>query len=623
MTTKAKWAWIGATVGTVAIGCGLWTWRGTKAADAGMLQQRSGVAAEAASTPSGAIKVPRLSYEWRQTAVARQQDQLAWDIELTGTLDLYDLAGPGSGDLVGRTHSTRTALRHGDKVQLESVLTHLRNHAETPFRYLRAASGTILAAGFPEVERDNERSHLRTTLAALQLNVARPESVEEPSSIGPCSVGYRTNEQGIIAKSSTRCDYASANGAAVPPKLATFRVEGTFTLGDSQQLTAGRYVEETTLGEGNARMTVQVTTELRKVEEDTAVNPFPEYKTWALFPLHGSHVTTPGKDGAASAVTASELEILGTRTYADLVSDLSKALQAKDLDGARLAIDRLRILFRAKPENMALARAEIQRGLPARMAEPIMGAMSMAGGKEAEAQLLKLVQDSNLDPDVRESSIAHLGSLEAPSDNVVSTLAALSADKAMGALRPQAVTSLGASLRRGAAEGGSPVQDQAFEQLVEMSKSATTTKEQVDSMLALGNTASESAVATISQALASADPMVRDSAVFALREIGGPEIDAKIVSVLAGDPEVGVRLAATRALAFRDLSSSSAEGILKAVQAEPAAVVREAVLGTVASGGALAPESNGYPIVEWIAQNDPDAGLRQKAATALGAPRQD
>jgi hypothetical protein len=578
----------------------------------------AGVGREPATASSvhepAALQVPHLTFRWRQTAVAKSQGNVAWDIEVAGSIELFELDAR-AGDVVGRSKSTEVRLRRGSEEQLAEVLERAKASANSAFRFQRNDSGVITGAGFPTVERDHRLALLRATLAGLQVSFAGPAEKLEPTSSGPCQVAYAQKKPGVIDKNSTSCKFVTPQGDEVQTSLASFRVAGSFQIAESRRVTSSRYTEETSLGDGPEKLIVELTTELSLVTEDTAVNPYPEYRKWALFPLHGSPVTTASSARRAE-VEPRDLERLGGQTYNDLVAELSRAIDTNKPDEAREAIMKLKVLFRAQPDAMKLARAEIQDGLPVKKAEPMMGAMSMAGGAEAEAQLIELVNDANLEPEVREYSIAHLGSLDAPSDTVVSTLAAMSADESMGELRPQSLTSLGASLRRGAAVGGSQVQDEAMQQLIEISRSASSTKEQADSMLALGNTARPAALEAIAAGLASANPMVRDTAVFALREIGGAEVDAMIASVLAHDPEVGVRVSAARALGYRVLTITTAASVLEALRAEREAVVRGAVLSAVADGRRVTPDSPAYPIVAWMAQSDPDPTLRARAALA-------
>lgn len=557
--------------------------------------------------------VPHLTYQWRQVTVAKARGAVVWSIELKGGLDLYQLAPAPASDNVGRTHSTEVRLLKGNPQDMAKAVLLLQQRAASPFRFKTGADGSITLAGFPEIEQDNSWAHLRSTLAALQVNPGAPDRTGEPSTVGPCQVRYSKVEPFVLTKKSARCRYTTGPGVHLDSSLATFNVQGELTLDAAERVMTSHSVEETSFGEG--ALVITVTTELQRTHEGTAKNPIKNYQAWKLFPLDGSHLTTH-KPTSSREVTDADRERLGSRTYPELLSSLSTAIDNQDVDGAREAISLLTILFKTDPEAMRLARAEIQKGLPMKKAEPLMGAMSMASGPEAESQLIELVNDNDLDPEVREYSVAHLGSVETPSDDVISTLAALSSDEASGPLRPQALTSLGNALRRGAEAGGSETQAQAFEQLIELSKTASTPLDKANSMLALGNTASPQALPAIAEGLASTDPMVRHSAVFALREVPGAEIDGRIISVMTSDPQPEVRVAAGNALSYRDLNAPLAEGILKAVQVEPDSAVRDAALTAVTQGG-VDPDSPAYPIVDWLANNDPDAKLRERAAQFL------
>ncbi len=560
-----------------------------------------------------AIEVPHLTYQWRQVAVAKARGVVMWSIELKGELDLYQLAPAPAGDTVGRTHSAEVRLLQGTPEDMAPAILRLRQRAESPFRFKTGADGSITLAGFPEIEQDGSWAHLRSTLAALQVNSAAPDRTGEPSTVGPCQVNYTQTKPTVLSKKSTRCRYATAQGAQVEVGLATFGLHGELTLDAAERIVASHYVEETNFSEG--ALIVTVTTDLKRIREGTAKNPIKKYQDWKLFPLDGSHLTTL-KAKASREVSDDDRERLGGRTYPELLNALSTAIDNQDVDGAREAVTLLTILFRTNPEALRLARAEIQRGLPVNKAEPLMGAMSMASGPEAESQLIELVNDQGLDPEAREYSITHLGSVESPSDDVISTLAALSSDETSGPLRPQSITSLGNALRRGAESGGSETQTQAFEQLIELSKTASTPIDKANSMLALGNTASLKAFPAIVEGLTSTDPMVRHSAVFALREVPGAEVDGRIVSVMTSDPQPEVRMAASSAISYRELNAPLADGILKAVQVEPEAAVRDAALTAITQGG-IDPDSPAYPIVDWVANNDPDPTLRERATQFL------
>jgi HEAT repeat protein len=133
---------------------------------------------------------------------------------------------------------------------------------------------------------------------------------------------------------------------------------------------------------------------------------------------------------------------------------------------------------------------------------------------------------------------------------------------------------------------------------------------------ALGNSVGPAAVAAIREGLHDYRPTVRSAAVRALRLAQGGEVDQALRETMAHDTDPRVRADAIFASRFRrPLSASLGEALVRAAKTDAIAYVRSDAVALLHQNLNAAPGA--VDALEWIAENDANAGVRRQAREAL------
>jgi HEAT repeat protein len=120
----------------------------------------------------------------------------------------------------------------------------------------------------------------------------------------------------------------------------------------------------------------------------------------------------------------------------------------------------------------------------------------------------------------------------------------------------------------------------------------------------------------IRQQLHDKAPVIRATAASAQRFIEGEEVERELVQVLTSDPEPDVRLAAVKALGYRDMTERTLQASSKAGTSDKSVQVRQAALGLLWQ--CRHRFSSVVSVFENAAKNDPDEEVRATAAHYLG-----
>ena len=135
--------------------------------------------------------------------------------------------------------------------------------------------------------------------------------------------------------------------------------------------------------------------------------------------------------------------------------------------------------------------------------------------------------------------------------------------------------------------------------------------------MALGNSGLASALDSIRPHLQDENPDIRRSAVAALREIPGTEVDELLATAAVKDPDAMVRYEAVRSMDPRDPAKPFLSAMYLAVSDEDVLRVRQAAVG-LAMSPRWTPEAV-RPILEYVAANEPNNHLREQATAKLGS----
>jgi HEAT repeat protein len=284
---------------------------------------------------------------------------------------------------------------------------------------------------------------------------------------------------------------------------------------------------------------------------------------------------------------------------ADIGQLLGELRAARDEHDEAALLRRLRAMFALDPGAAAAAAAALRSGaLSGSKARTLIAALTASGTSEAQKVVVDFLQ-STTDPGLRLQALGSLGLTPSPTPETVRALAELADTGTDRGDRSTALLALG-STGRSAPE--------AVDRLMERLSAAQTSEERRLALRALGNSGDERALPAIREALASKDPVVRDAAVAALRAIDGPEADALIIAVLAGDPDPGVRGEAVFAASFRPVQVVL-PALTSALKSDRDPTVRLRAVKALAPH--RADTATVAALLDWVKANDSDEAVRQ------------
>jgi HEAT repeat protein len=243
-------------------------------------------------------------------------------------------------------------------------------------------------------------------------------------------------------------------------------------------------------------------------------------------------------------------------------------------------------------------------------------ALSMTDSAEAHEALVSGLSNAALPPDLRAQAAAALASAVRGSREAFDALEAAHHDATQAG---ETVFGASAGLAMGTQAG--QIADEsdraaAFERLRANLTAADIDESRALWLASLGNTGDPDLFTQLEPFLASASPMVRASALFALRACNDPRTDGAIATAFASDPDETVRVTAARTLGYRDVVRFSPL-LDQALRSDPSAVVRGEVLTLADATPTLAALLR--PALEYVVRVDASARLRERAAALIAS----
>ncbi len=258
----------------------------------------------------------------------------------------------------------------------------------------------------------------------------------------------------------------------------------------------------------------------------------------------------PGADRAEARRRTDE-DIVQGASYDDLLEDLRVALGDPDLtqkqDSAALVMRKLSALLRLQPELAADVGQQIlapQTTLDE--ANVLAGSLASAPHPAAVRALEKVVAEA---PDGAFKTQALMSlALNAAVDEKTVDILKTTAQEAEPAVKNSALLALGAAGRH-LGQGS-----QVVEELIAQYQAATNPEEKQLFLDALANSGDARILPLLQAALVGGDLEQMVQAAYGARFVAGPQADIFLQNILAEHPLAPVRLAALRAVGFRDLN---------------------------------------------------------------------
>ncbi|MFO0590387.1 MAG: HEAT repeat domain-containing protein [Polyangiaceae bacterium] len=302
-----------------------------------------------------------------------------------------------------------------------------------------------------------------------------------------------------------------------------------------------------------------------------------------------------------------DANLVGGRTLAQITKELGSA-QSKQRNQAQ---GRLAALLRVDPSQAAGVAANVLHGEGDRNQKlHEIGALGDAGTPEAQRELAKLLRSEETG-DLRMNAAIALGLSKGATEETADALAeaARSPDKKVAGTSILAEGNVVRTMNN--AHSGDT--GAALQGLVSGLAAASTDEERKVYLEALGNTGDPRAFDAIAPYLTDANAILRATATGALRFMTSSAADAALAKAF-GDADLLVRKAAVHTLPFRPIA-----GVLAAVtgllEIEPELGIRiEIVKGLSIQ---IAEDEDVTATVEWAAENDPSAQIRQQAQQIL------
>ncbi|NBD14308.1 HEAT repeat domain-containing protein [Corallococcus silvisoli] len=321
--------------------------------------------------------------------------------------------------------------------------------------------------------------------------------------------------------------------------------------------------------------------------------------------------------GQATDPLAHHRQVLGNRSLDDILKEL-RALpeDEKARDDARTrALEQLRALFMLRPAEALKVPDLLRSGLTPLAASPLLGALSAASTPEAIRSLVVASGDTALESDVRMDAVSALGSAGEPNREGVDALRTLAQDPDPK-LRGTATLAFGnAAYQMGDTDARGS--DALVEELKNNYRGARSPEQQSLILRSLGNTRAPSALQTLTDALRSESPQVRESALVALRAIPGPEADRLLAERLLSDTVSEVRRSAVFSCGFRPLAPLL-PALGQALRKDSSDGVRADIVQLLGQVRGSVPDA--MALLRWASQNERHPEIRRMATVFVDTP---
>jgi HEAT repeat protein len=587
---------------------------GGRAADAGAGSASAPLSARAASRAANVSE--ELSYDLELESRVSSQQQTLIQFNLTGVWQVTELGQLASGT------SFRVALLQPhvtsvlDDEEAAARLADFAKGLDSAFFISKDAAGAVSEARLASNVPLPAQTLLKSVVAFSQVVAADPRQQSwqtlEVDTTGRYQAAYRQLSENRYEK--RKLSYTEILGAAAGAQVQgqTNRVESSKAelVVDAAGNLISLDLNETLVGSGGVMPDLTSVTHLRlkqkqrvkaQLDIQSATRDFEAFAPGPLFERKRSGARQPELDRAR----------VGGQTFPQLMGKLrglGAPSEQNRTERARTFVE-LSALLRQEPDAAALALRAIRQGTEA---DYMVEALGNAGTPEAQAALAELIGDSATAADLRSRAVATLGNTAA-TDDTISLLASLSTQPDVGAT---AKLALGGAVYNLQSTNPASAERGTRELLTMLARDAGQGGMHND-LRALGNAGSPLALPAISQVLASNDAQLRLSAVYALRRIPGPEVDALLASISLEDPSSLVRRAAVASMRGRPASQTLLSSLVQSVKLETDYDTRLGAINALADWSKTQPEA--VSALAWAAQNDEDEKLRAIAQLAMGS----
>lgn len=305
---------------------------------------------------------------------------------------------------------------------------------------------------------------------------------------------------------------------------------------------------------------------------------------------------------------------LGEATLESLLADLRAAIGEGRTRDTALYL-RFKALVFLHPEVCpSLAEALERSGPDSLTADVIGGALGVVGHPEAQAALAAAILARRDDPVFVSRTVPFLTMARRPTDAAERALIDLAENPAGMDVRSAALFGLG-TMARNSRESDPGRADRIAARLLSRLREPMPEAEADIVLKALGNSGSAKALPAFTVYAKASSAGLRAAAMTGLRFVDAPEADRLLIEALRSDPEASVRIAALRALSFRQPTGGSVRAHIGALTGDPSESVRVAALRNLGSSIGAFPEA--LEAVRRAAEDDASESVRKAAAAML------
>jgi Lipoprotein amino terminal region len=319
---------------------------------------------------------------------------------------------------------------------------------------------------------------------------------------------------------------------------------------------------------------------------------------------------------AAESDAKIQRQALGESTLETLLAELDAAETAADKTQNLTPLYlKFKALVYLQPQtSKALAQRLIDSPADSLSMQMLVGALSAIGHEPAQVALVQIMQDHSQDWETALLIIPSLAAVPAPTPTTVTALnqfAFASSDQRVASTAQLALGAIARNLSVPAPDRANAIVDR-FNQNLITAKSNDAIKQ---NLLVLGNAGSARSLDAITKFVTSPEAAIRAIAVVALRWIADPQVDRLLNQAIKQDSDDNVRAETAVALGFRTMTPENLAIQKQVLAADQSVKVRLALLKNLWQVREQFPEVT--PIVQQLAQTDPDQDLRTAANSLL------
>ncbi|WP_244237192.1 HEAT repeat domain-containing protein [Corallococcus llansteffanensis] len=310
-------------------------------------------------------------------------------------------------------------------------------------------------------------------------------------------------------------------------------------------------------------------------------------------------------------------QLVAGAKLSDLVQELRTLSNDGKPTGPRTAhlMNRMRALFQLEPESATrvpdLLRDEKRRDVYS----PLLGALSAASTPQALQALATVATHAQTPGDTRVNATAMLGMAESPTPEGTQALRDLSRDKD-AELSTTATLALGNVARHSGGPEGTEAQA-LLRELEDAARAAPTPEARSLWIRSLANSADPRILPFLQECLRDPLPLIRQSALEAMRLIPSPLADQLLAEALLKDGAPEVRRAAIFAGSFRPLPPLLV-ALGQALRMDAVDAVRMDAVRLLGSNVVQVPLAR--ELLTWSGQNDSNGEIRHTALAFLAPP---